>query len=247
VVASEQSPGKSASDGTYLYFGHVANGANQLLRAPVGGSTATALLPSTDVVQAVAVDSVHVFVAGQSSIQLAPIGGGTVSTLATTSRELHDIVIDAHAMYWLETEPSQSCDGIPATIWKLPYGSTNPTVLASAGTCGTHLVLGGGQLYWIAYDFPSETHQLMTLSTSGGTPTTLDTAKDGIGIAADAAHVYWSGTENGSAFIRRVASDGSGKLAVFRTSTATVTDLAVDGGALYWSEPYRAELYRSGL
>lgn len=86
-------------------------------------------------------------------------------------------------------------------------------------------------IYWI--NFTDATIGRANLDGSGATPNLIQVPGNPVGIAVDAAHIYWT---NSNSLIGRANLDGSGVELSFINAPNQPGGIAVDGSHIYWAK-----------
>jgi hypothetical protein len=130
------------------------------------------------------------------------------------------IAVDDHNVYWADADSK--------TIYSAPLSGGNATQVVTTQQSAQELFVAGGFLFWI--ERASSSNALMTVATTGGTPTAVEGSFSIGGIAADASNVYY-----GSALgIHKVAFTGGNFSDVVETNDVAES-IVVSGGTVYWS------------
>src|SRR5579871_3011309 len=99
ILAHTSSPIDVAAGGGYVYW----TGLDGVHRVSRNGGKSEFISPPTGAPSRVAVDSARVYwtTAATGGVYAAPLDGGVVATLASNESEAQNLVVGAHAVYWL--------------------------------------------------------------------------------------------------------------------------------------------------
>ena len=242
-----------ATDGSHVYFGNSPlTNDYDMLAAPASGGSAGSIASSHTDANYVLVDGAHVFWVGDhwslggtsfdgTEVEETPLGGSSVTTLVSSDYCPLQIAIDSQNLYFTGTRDGCGNGSLTraTAVWKLPFGSGTPTLLANIQGNQRSLAVGGNYVYW------EDDRGLMTVPIAGGSATTIDVSGGNAGyelvfggIVADADHAYWSMLTPDMAMIRRYPAGGGAPLVLYASGTMTGGELALDGTYLYWADPF---------
>ena len=260
-LVSNPIPGANAGDGTFgdaplafdtssVYFTYVAeasaNLSDSLFRAPLSGGAPVQIdsmaWPSDVQFVGVAVASDDVYWAAQAdgTIFRAPVTGGgataVVSGLSLPRGAPGAIAVSGGTIFM--SDPAGDLfaipvgGGTPTTLYAGPALTSNSGNISGAGASG--LVVDDANVYFTFCPFdPSASAQplLMRIPRAGGSPTVLANSC-AMGIAVDAANVYWIGSENGGTVEEIPISGGTAR--VLASEQYAAVGPAVDATSVYW-------------
>lgn len=152
-----------------------------------------------------------------TSIRRIPVGvtGGSAEVIASSVVPLA-MAVDDQGGYWSDG------DG----IHKVPFDSTTPVDVAP-NLFPTSLAVAGGTL------FAGDGQGVLAIPLDGSASTQIVNASSVAAVAADASHVYWADSQQGT--IHRVAWDGSDDTTLATGQAfSTAPQLALDDTAIYW-------------
>jgi len=222
-----------AIDDAYAYWSgydafHTASG---LVRVPLIGGPVDVINPNS-AGYALVVDTTNIYwLTGNSpnpiTVLSMPKAGGPMTTLATSKYEVttldNGIVADADNVYWEDGN---------MTLESVPKAGGNISPL-TALTAVRLLALHGASLFWSSDNGGGGS--LMTIPTSGGTPTALQKAIVS-SIAADDTDVYWSAyiwQNPGASYVAKIPIAG-GTPQMIATGLDNLGGIAVDTTHVYW-------------
>ena len=272
-LASRFTPArKVVLSGPYAYWTDQAS----LYRAPTAGGAATLLATGSadhggQITADLAVDATYAYwantVAGSSPatyvIQAVPVAGGAAVTLATVTRPVNALAIDADHVYWEEAfeEPvAAGCD-CGSTIKSVPKaGGASPALMVDnqlnglkappppGFTAGSWMPTGGiavtgAELIFGVNTGPS--YQIASVGLGGGTVTPLGTVPVSAGIGTGTilgpvvggTDAYWLDSANQALDTIPLAGGSVTTLATGLGLPSGSGGLAVDGASVYWTEP----------
>jgi hypothetical protein len=175
-------------DSNYVYWVEGAAGNDgAIMRAPIGGGSATPIYTGQYVPQAVATDGTNVYWAnwgtfdsqGRSNndgtLWQGPVGGGTPIQLASNLGGPSTIGLDSNNVYWVNLG-TLGINNFPAlnsgSVMKTPIGGGPVTTIATGQSVPFSILVDNGTVYWTEYGL-SAPGLIMSASTAGGTVTPL--------------------------------------------------------------------------
>jgi len=168
-----------------------------------------------------------------------PLGGGSITTLVSGQEQIAGLAVDGASLYWTAAGALDDAGVLPdGKVMSMPLGGGALTTLASGqGDIGS-LVVNAASVFWI----DGATGVLMSVPKGGGTPTTLTQPaawENGpIGIAVDAANVYWAeiGTNANNYSDGAVLSVpvGGGLTTTLAAWQQSPWGIAIDQTSVYW-------------
>ncbi|MFT3768354.1 MAG: hypothetical protein QM820_23140 [Minicystis sp.] len=151
--------------------------------------------------------------AAKPALVRVAIAGGAVETVAETTPTA--LTVDGDLAYWSD---AKGIHAVPSD--SLNISDLSPMTARSLAVAGDTV-------------FAADAQGIVALSLAGGTATSIQTTAGAEAIAADATHVYWADTSDGT--VRRVERDGAGLVVLSKgESFATPPKIALDDRAAYW-------------
>jgi hypothetical protein len=144
-----------------------------------GGSIAT-LASGQDVPFGIAMNDSNVYWSAHGTIATIPLDGGSATTLVSgpLPKNPFGLALDGVNVYWT--------DYGSGTVMSVPQAGGAAVTLASGRLHPSAVAVDDSNVYWLDSD------AVMTVPSSGGSPTTLSTSTGGLGIAVDATSLYWT-------------------------------------------------------
>jgi hypothetical protein len=247
AVASMQSgPTNLAVGGTNLYWSQRDTG--MVMKCALGGcgGTPTALgtgLDDTDFstesgLWNLAADADSVYWTTANTVVQCPVSGcgSNPTTLASGQMGPVAVAVDATSVYWSSGD----------AVMKCAIGGCGgaPTTLASKQNASA-IAVGGSDVYWINInDEEPNVRSVRRCAAAGcgGAPTVLVAGLDTpVGIAADAASVYWTdytddSSDPGTGAVMKCAASGcGGHPTTLASGQDFPTAIALDATSVYWT------------
>jgi hypothetical protein len=191
------------------------------------------------------------FFATGTAVLKRPLAGGEASVIAFGQRDVADLRLDDHSVYWA-TAASTEYEFVPAPahsgaiLSASRTGGAPPVVLAEHQDQPTAIAIDSGTIYWTTVGIPatsvgapSASGQLLSVPSGGGVPRVLASALFRPGpLAVGGGYVVLAalttGASDGGSQIVRVSP--AGELAVLATTQRLVTSMAVADGIVYWAD-----------
>ncbi len=225
TLASKQpQPHDLTVDNTNVYWTVGFSSTGAVMQARKTGGSAVQLATSYQPAY-VAVDDANVYWSNdgakttEGSVLSVPIDGGATSTIASSQNGPGYVAVTPTTLYWSVVEDG---DIIART------GTSSPTTLASGQTLACALRVDALSAYWATQTQPAK---IVTVPLSGGTPTTLASVNDVVGLAIDAQNLYWTEFSAGNVVKMSKAGGTPTVLASHQPATAAI---AVDDTFVYW-------------
>lgn len=231
LAADEDSPTTIAIDATDVYW----NTSGAIRRVPKTGGPVTTVYASVPGYE-LAVDDGYVFwfqgsaTAFKDLVRAPKGGGGDRTTIATLTESGGGLVIDADAVYWIQS------DGPNAVLMRLPKaGGVAPTPLVSqlaiGGLALGALAVDDGYVYWNR----GASGTVQRIAKTGGAVQDVVSGGYAVGTAVpDATDVYYVGYHSGllPGDVKRAPKNG-GPSTVLATGLNPVRHLALASDAVY--------------
>jgi hypothetical protein len=225
TLATQQGADYLAVDSANVYWTNYNDGS--VMRAPVGGGTATTLASGQKFTLAITVDATRVFWTNTGnptgSVAEALIDGSQTTTLASGQGGPSSLAVDATSLYWTNQGGG--------TLVKTPKGGGGTaTTLATGQGLPYGVVVDGASVYWTT----EQEGRVKKVPVGGGATVTLASGQDkAMGLALDATSLYWTNQVSPGAIVKLPL--GGGVPTTLAVGQAAPGAVVVDATTVYWA------------
>ncbi len=167
------------------------------------------------------------------AILRTPSAGGPVTTLVSGRYNPQEVAVDGVNVYWVENW---------GAVYSMPLAGGPVTGLggSASDSDGEYMTVAGGNVYWTTtQNCPADGglcgSDILMVPVGGGQVVTISDGYSPSGLIADATHIYWSDTGNGTGAILS-APLGGGTVTTLQAGRSDPTALTLASSNLYWVE-----------